>query len=249
MTPKPQMASLGPKEVHIHLLRTKEAFAGLSVLLPAEDQAQISRFGLESRRREFLWSRLLLRRLAAFYLKNPPSELQFGFRGGGKPILEKSRLRFNLSHTQGLVACCFSWREVGLDIERIDLTPSAVRRGALLAERYFSREEVDFIRAQPPESQGSVYFQLFTMKEATVKALGRGLGLSFKRFSVPLPLLEISRSGPWEYFIPTLEKAGYCLAQVTKNTQNTPCRYQIYDWDQESFIPLLQKNVFATARQ
>jgi 4'-phosphopantetheinyl transferase len=239
MTLQREMVPLEPQAVHIHLLRVKEIFSSPSTLLSEEELSRMSQFSLESRRQEYAWSRLLLRQLSAFYLKIDSREIRFDFQEGGKPILEKTRLRFNLSHTQGLIACSFAWREVGIDVEKTDLSPEAFRRGKLLAERYFSPREVEFLRSQPLQSQGLLFFQLFTMKEATIKARGQGLGFSLSRFTVPLPPRERAYLGGWEHFARTFEDDGYCLAQVTKNTNDALCEYQIYDWDPESLISFL----------
>ncbi len=236
MTLERETAPLEPQAVHIHLFRIKETVLDRPSFLSEDEQSRMGDFGLESRRREYLWSRLLLRQLAAFYLKSDPHRIRFGFQEGGKPVLEKTRLRFNLSHTQGLIACSFSWCEVGIDVEKVDLSPEAFQRGRRLAERYFSPREIDFLRSQPLESQGPLFFQLFTMKEAMVKALGQGLCFSLSGFTVPLPPPERASSGGWEYFTRTLEGGVYCLAQVTKNKNDAPGQYQIYDWDPESLI-------------
>jgi phosphopantetheinyl transferase len=232
MTFKRETTFLGPDAVHIHLLRIKEIFPGLLAFLSEEDQARIRGFSLEARRQEYLWSRLLIRELAGFYLKKDPDNLRFGLRKGGKPILEGSRLRFNLSHTQELIACSFSWHEVGIDIEKIDLSLGALQRGRRLAERYFSGQEKDFLRAQPLETQGLAYFQIFTMKEAYVKASGHGLRLPFNLFSIPLIFGRSCQSGRWSWLSQIVGSAQYSLAQVTDNPRRRPLEHKIYEWDE-----------------
>src|SRR6202789_4311020 len=227
-----ETAFLGPDAVHIHLLRIKEIFPGLLVFLSGEDQARIKGFSLEARRQEYVWSRLLLRQLAAFYLKKALGKLRFGLQKRGKPILKRSRLRFNLSHTQEWIACSFSWHEVGVDIEKIDLSPGALQRGQQLAERYFSRQEKDFLRAQPLETRGLAYFQIFTMKEAYAKACGRGLSLPFNLFSIPLIFGRSCQSGRWSWLSQIVGSARYSLAQGTENPRGLRLQYKIYEWDE-----------------
>jgi 4'-phosphopantetheinyl transferase len=238
---KRETAFLGPDAVHIHLLRISEIFPGLLAFLSEEDQARIRGFSLEARRQEYLWSRLLLRQLAAFYLKKDPGKLRFGLRKGGKPILEGSRLRFNLSHSQGLIACSFSRHEVGVDIEKIDLSPEALQRGRRLAERYFSKQENDFLRAQPLKTRGLAYFQIFTMKEAYVKASGHGLSLPFNLFSIPLIFGRSCQSGRWSWLSQIVGSGQYSVAQVTDNPRRLPLEYKIYEWDEPFRENLLEE--------
>ena len=45
-----------------------------------------------------------------------------------------------------------------------------------LAHRYFLRHELELLRSCSPLEQGRLFFQIWTYKEAFVKALGVGLG-------------------------------------------------------------------------
>src|SRR5690606_33310169 len=96
-------------------------------------------------------------------------------------------LVFNLSHTDGLIACAVSrGREVGVDVEWLD------RRGGDIdvADRFFSRYEVQALYAQPPERRRDRFFRYWTLKESYIKARGMGLALPLDRFS-----FELDRGG------------------------------------------------------
>jgi 4'-phosphopantetheinyl transferase len=106
---------MGPDEIHIHILRvgtgsSTEPLEGLLSLLPSNEREQYRRFESESRRLEFLLSRLLVRRLLATYLNSEMCDLKFGTRDWGKPFVEASDLQFNLSHKCDLIACSLSRR-------------------------------------------------------------------------------------------------------------------------------------------
>jgi 4'-phosphopantetheinyl transferase len=80
--------------------------------------------------------------------------------------------RFNLSHTRGLVACGVAReREIGVDVEHVD------RRVELLAvaRHVFSPREIAGLEALSGEAQRSRFFDLWTLKEAYIKAIGKGL--------------------------------------------------------------------------
>ncbi len=59
-----------------------------------------------------------------------------------------------------------------------------MRDEAALVRRYFSAVEVAAWDALPQASQHEAFFNLWTRKEAYVKALGRGLGLPLHSFDV-----------------------------------------------------------------
>jgi 4'-phosphopantetheinyl transferase len=103
----------------------------------------------------------------------------------GRPFL-RSRprgapdLRFNLSHTTGLIACATAiGREIGIDVEHIGR--EIMHQD--IPERFFSAREVADLRALPPEQQGTVFFDYWTLKEAYIKARGLGLALPLGQFS------------------------------------------------------------------
>jgi len=89
-------------------------------------------------------------------------------------------LRFNLSHTPGLVACAVTvGREVGVDVEHIGR--QLVHDN--IPERFFSAREVAALRARPDAEQRVVFFDYWTLKESYIKARGLGLALPLGQFS------------------------------------------------------------------
>ena len=89
-------------------------------------------------------------------------------------------LRFNLSHTPGLVACAITvGREIGVDVER--LGRRLVHDN--IPERFFSAREVADLRARPDAEQRLVFFDYWTLKESYIKARGLGLALPLGQFS------------------------------------------------------------------
>jgi 4'-phosphopantetheinyl transferase len=226
-----KIAPVEKGEIHIHLLRTDAALLHDPIIdflsvLPPDEREQYLRFGSESRRREFLLSRLLLRRLLSFYLNMDMKDFRFEFGNKGKPFIEGSRLKFNLSHTDGLIACSFCWNDVGIDVENTDVQARPNCR--LLAERFFSPQELEYFDSQQKESQPLAFFKIFTLKEAHLKAMGVGLNFPMTGFTVPLPLVEHSRTGRWEYFSKAIESGDYCLAHVTNNPEFISFKYKLY---------------------
>ncbi|MEJ0100705.1 MAG: 4'-phosphopantetheinyl transferase superfamily protein [Pseudomonadota bacterium] len=59
-----------------------------------------------------------------------------------------------------------------------------MRDAAALVQRYFSAAEIAAWEALPQEPREQAFFNLWTRKEAYVKALGRGLSLPLHSFDV-----------------------------------------------------------------
>lgn len=90
----------------------------------------------------------------------------------GKPSLaEHPQIRYNLSHSDGIAACMVSDLECGIDCERIrEYRPNVMKR-------VFSEAEQLMVENACESEKNALFFRLWTLKEAYVKALG--IGISF----------------------------------------------------------------------
>ena len=145
-------------------------------LLSAGERERHDRFHFDVDRDAYLVAHALTRRVLATAAGVEPHSLEFVEGDRGKPELcapaAALELRFNLSHTRGLVACAVTQqRVIGVDVERVD------RRVELLpvARHVFSEREVAGLTALADEAQRLRFFELWTLKEAYVKAIGKGL--------------------------------------------------------------------------
>lgn len=172
-------AALGSDEVQVWIAATPPGAAELSEfasLLSPDERRRAERFVVAEPRRQFVFCRALLRRLAGACLNIEPSELMFRYQPRGKPLLDRPSssvdLRFNLSHSGRLVAVALALgREVGVDLEsarRLDDWES-------LAARFFSTREQLELRALPAPLRREAFFNGWTRKEAYLKATGEGL--------------------------------------------------------------------------
>jgi 4'-phosphopantetheinyl transferase len=124
-----------------------------------------------------------------------PSAWRFAVNDYGKPDLVPDAgvppLRFNISHTRGLVAVAVTIEnDVGLDVEALE----GGRLGLDLASRFFAAGEVEYLRGLPAEHQQEALFAFWTLKEAYIKAVGLGLSVPLDAFSFTLDPLAISFS-------------------------------------------------------
>lgn len=188
-----QSSSLGDCEVHvwrIELDQPADVLDKFRSVLEAEEIDRSNRFHFEQHQQHFVVSRGFLRHVVARYLGARPEALRFSYGAHGKPALERSGLRFNMSHSHSvaLVAVAEN-KEVGVDVEHIraDFATEDI------AQRFFSRGEVETLNALPAEEQVAAFFRCWTRKEAYIKAIGRGLSQPLHSFDVTLAPGERAR--------------------------------------------------------
>jgi 4'-phosphopantetheinyl transferase len=102
----------------------------------------------------------------------------------GRPALglhHDQSLGFNWSHS-GNHALIAIGRHItpGIDVERVRERPRALA----IAERFFSAGEVAGLAGLPPARHALAFLELWTAKEAVLKALGRGIAFGLDRLSV-----------------------------------------------------------------
>ncbi|PWA82284.1 major facilitator superfamily protein [Artemisia annua] len=141
-----------------------------------------------------LIARALVRTTIARYQIRPqvsPKSLQFRKNAYGKPEVDWENdndwppIHFNLSHTSSLIACGVTIDSpIGIDVEEKKRTMK--NKILSFAKRYFTNEEMEVLRAiSDPEVQRQEFIKLWTLKEAYVKALGRGFsGAPFNTFTL-----------------------------------------------------------------
>lgn len=191
------MWSLAADEARIFLvdpasLEPAAAAARYGDWLAPDELARWRRYIPPVVRHEFMVTRGLGRRVLAELLGAEPRALSFELGPYGRPELRDAaappmapgrRLRFNLSNTRGLVACAVAWDvDIGVDVEAMDRATETVG----VADRFFSEAEVAGLRALAPEKQRRRFFELWTLKEAYIKARGLGLAIPLGSFSFSL---------------------------------------------------------------
>ncbi|MCB1690299.1 MAG: 4'-phosphopantetheinyl transferase superfamily protein [Halioglobus sp.] len=182
----PLTGQLELPETGIHLWRTRPQdcvdsalLARYHAVLTDEEKAKQQRYIFEKDRHCALVTRAFVRDVLSSYAAVEPADWRMEIGPTGKPELVDPPvpLRFNLSHTPGLIICAVTpVYDIGCDVE------SLARRSDILgiADHYFSPQEVEELFSLPSEQQRSRFFDYWTLKESYIKA--RGLGL----FALPL---------------------------------------------------------------
>ncbi len=153
--------------------------------LPSMEQERTLRFHFAADRLRFAKCRHILRATLAPWLGCSPLEVTLRFGEHEKPHLDhETDLHFNLSHTRGGALIAFArGAEIGIDIENI--TRSSDLDG--IARRVFTDRERSALDALKGDAKTSLFFRLWTAKEAFLKATGRGLSLDPASIETHLP--------------------------------------------------------------
>ena len=175
------MAALNQSDVYIWYRSTTsldgEAVKSADQHLSIEERARRDQLRFGADRRDFTIAHDLLRRALSRYADMPPTDWRFATNEYGKPSIESidpqvRALSFSLSHTRGCVACAITSNvPLGVDVERIDQS----QRVQEIADRYFSEKEAAWLRQCSDELRNIRFAELWTLKEAFLKAIGVGL--------------------------------------------------------------------------
>lgn len=141
-------------------------------LLSAEEQTRVKRLRFQAHQERTILALAQRRRILARYLNQPPKSIVFSVGPYGKPYILDHPIHFNLTHSHELALLAVSKEtEVGIDIEywrpRINIDG--------LVKKVFTRNEQETFLALAESQQTASFYQVWTSKEAFVKALGKGL--------------------------------------------------------------------------
>lgn len=178
------MLTLATDEVHIHLLQPGLAKDANPAILDATERQRALAFKFNKDRDLYVAAHVFLRQVLSHYAPVSIKDWQFVSNAYGKPAVANPGygwLQFNLSHTQGMVACAVAYnRAIGVDVEQrkhLDDLPSLCRHA-------FSHIEAEAVLSSNiPDERGHRFLCYWTLKEAYVKARGMGLSLPLQEFS------------------------------------------------------------------
>lgn len=156
------------------------------------------------------FSRWQRRRLFADALQLSGDAINIQTDQFGKPYLHSHpQLAFNQSHSDNLLAVCYSFdvAQVGIDVE----DKSRVMRVEALAKH--SLTDAEYARFQRAADQQAYWLKLWTIKEAVLKASGIGIRLSLNELETGyMNMQQLTGSvfhpkiGQWQYACYELEQ-------------------------------------------
>ncbi|MFC6597335.1 4'-phosphopantetheinyl transferase family protein [Kitasatospora paranensis] len=182
---------MSARDGHLWLLPepAAEAFAtrhGGAGLLGPEERAHLDRLRGAAARRRFLGGRVLARYALSARSGRPLDTWRVRAGADGRPEPEPAvaGLRFNLSHTDGMIACLVAaGGTCGVDVERAEAGPDAVRH----LPRHFAPPERAALALLPEGELPARVSAYWVLKEAYLKAVGTGLRRRLAGFSFSPP--------------------------------------------------------------
>ncbi|GBF81467.1 4-phosphopantetheinyl transferase [Aphanothece sacrum FPU1] len=209
-------------------------------ILNEEEQTKAKRFVLAQHQRRFIVARTTLKIILSNYLKIAPNQIKFEYSSRGKPTLIKdinpNKLEFNVSHSEELALYGITRdRLIGVDVEYNSPIPDAEQ----LAKRFFCPQEYEIIRPLTSPEKEQTFFQLWTAKEAYLKATGEGISGGLDQIFVSLKtkpkFLALPHSGKpltdWTLFTLT-PQTGYLASVVV---QGNHCALKYWELNQSVF--------------
>ena len=224
---------LAPGSVDIWLSATKSAAPDRLVtwleLMSEDERRRYDRYFAPKAQLQHLVARVLVRTVLCRYADVNPCEWRFDTNAYGRPSITTPvtgrDLRFNLSHTDGLVALAVAeGSDVGVDVETIDRDVDI----SALAPMVLASTELHALGRAASEAKRELFFVFWTLKEAYIKARGMGLSLplggfafdlsgAVPRISFDLRLVD-DDAGRWLFrrFAPTPRHAMAIAAEGTR---------------------------------
>ena len=200
-----RLPPLRASDVHIatfSLAQPPAVLAACELVLSPDELERARKFHFEVHRARFIAGRGLLRLILGQYLQADPAGLSFTYGSAGKPAFQGSDhglLHFNLAHTESLASLGITrLGPLGVDLERVRQLDNFEE----LVGCFFSvREAAAFARLSPSQQAGA-FFNLWTRKEAWLKATGEGIAHRLDKVEVtflpgePARLLALPEPSP-----------------------------------------------------
>ena len=188
MVPEPRLIDLADGSLHVWTAIVTQDTAPPSdeavALLSADESARARRFRRPEDRLLFTQAHVAVRHTLSRYAPIPPQDWSFETGEHGRPEIctvdAHPGLRFNLSHTPGMIAIVVNRSfDAGVDVEGI----GRVADLAATSRTSFSKAERAALMALPSVGRPLRFTQTWALKESFVKAMGTGLTTPLRCFS------------------------------------------------------------------
>jgi 4'-phosphopantetheinyl transferase len=233
--------ALARNEAHIwlaYLPSSRPVLEQAIAILSVDEQERMGRFRFETHRQRSTLTRGILRWILGHYAQTAPGQIEFIYGRHGKPALASGSLCFNTSHSGDYAAFAITQSgDIGVDIEQVrgDMT-----RREEIARRHFASSEYEELLAVPESERTRAFFELWTRKEAFIKARGDGLFSGLQSFAVSLRESrvvsvdgDIKAAGDWRIIL-FPEVPDYCGAAVVRSPASVP---MFWKWNAELLRP------------
>ncbi|MCM3746393.1 4'-phosphopantetheinyl transferase superfamily protein [Paenibacillus pasadenensis] len=232
-------------EVYMLQLDERKAAALYPVLLnyvSAERREAAGRYRKPIDAYRSLTGEILARLAVRQQLRIPNDELVFVKNAYGKPMLSPpaADCHFNVSHAGSWVVCAFGDSPVGVDVERIKPIDISI------AERFFAPEEYAALTSLPEQEQLRFFYQLWTLKESYIKAVGKGLSIPLDSFSFTIAAdgkvsVDVKGADVPEVYVQQLFADDFHPMAVCAFNETMPVFRELSMEELEGMLPLLDQ--------
>lgn len=204
---------------HQLLIREQHEITPDLALLDADELARYQRLINPQKKLELVTGRTFLKQVLAERLGVSPNTISLSLTASGKPHLpalaETTTPYFNLSHANGYYLVGLSSFPIGVDIEQ----PKAIE---LTHVRHFlAPDEYQQLKSLPKALHPSLFFRLFTAKEAFLKATDKAWALDDIRFQLENQYWKLTNPGDSFQFYQTDYKDSYVSVCLDMNPIHT----------------------------
>ncbi|MFJ7954470.1 4'-phosphopantetheinyl transferase family protein [Lysinibacillus sp. NPDC096418] len=145
-------------------------------ILSSEKQNRIKKMKFLDDQYRSLIGELLIRYIASKKLALTNEDFKFSSNSFGKPFIQSyPSFHYNIAHSGEWVVCAIHNEEVGIDIEMI----KPIDKSSIY--KLLEGEEVNYITKKKTLA---AFYDIWTLKESYVKAIGKGLSLPLQSFLV-----------------------------------------------------------------
>ena len=234
----PLIRGLRSSEVHVWFASLAPSAAPLekrSASLSSRELERAARFHRPLDRERFAAAHGIARAILGEYTGIAPGKVHFDHDPSGKPFIDHpdfaSTLGFNMSHSgaEALYAVSLG-RSIGVDIELVD--PNLIDEDT--SKQITAPNERAMLDGLEPGARIEALFRLWVLKEAFLKARGRGLSIppvavdvsaAFRRPTHTLPTIAGPRDGAPCALVSLLAPPGYAAAAAfTGSPGRVVCR-------------------------
>ncbi|MFZ5351497.1 MAG: 4'-phosphopantetheinyl transferase family protein [Bacillota bacterium] len=133
-----------------------------------------------------LLSEAMIRYILIRYYNIENDSIRIKYNHYGKPYIEKyENIHYNISHAGEWVVCAVHDSPVGIDIEKIQIIDIKI------AKRFFAPTEYEYIKSSQDYDTLKRFYDIWTLKESFLKALGCGLSKPLNSFSITIDDYDI----------------------------------------------------------
>lgn len=172
-----------------------QGFESLMAYVSQEEREKVKKLRKWEDAQRTLIVDILLRYVLGKELNTGNEELSFGTNEHGKPFVRsRDDINFSVSHSGEWIACAVHDLPLGIDIELIQSLDYYS-----IAKCFFSEDEYNDLTNKNHSKRLSYFYELWTLKESYIKAVGKGLSIPLDSFSIRVNRDDITLETPNEY--------------------------------------------------